>query len=233
MGIKGLIIFLLNRNYELFFENRQVIIHTKGGVHMSKKSTELIVNGVKKYGPTVGKLALKHNKEIMGALGSINLKKRPKNPDDSEQSPKKVKNKHPRKQRYQYYLTEVTPTLDTRNRDELFQYRLEVEQCIQQIKMEQAQDIVIKKQIHEGRIKEWESILSLIVSQMTIKDYMEFLRLFNNPEYQSDYFAGFEGDVEKFKKLNTVEQYDALVQYVHEKTMIDIEQIKREFSAPV
>lgn len=99
--------------------------------------------------------------------------------------------------------------------------------------MEQAQDIVIKKQIHEGRIKEWESILSLIVSQMTIKDYMEFLRLFNNPEYQSDYFAGFEGDVEKFKKLNTVEQYDALVQYVHEKTMIDIEQIKREFSAPV
>jgi hypothetical protein len=233
MGIKGLIIFLLNRNYELFFENRQVITHTKGGVHMSKKSTELIVNGVKKYGPTVGKLALKHNKEIMGALGSINLKKRPKNPDDSEQSPKKVKNKHPRKQRYQYYLTEVTPTLDTRNRDELFQYRLEVEQCIQQIKLEQAQDIVIKKQIHEGRIKEWESILSLIVSQMTIKDYMEFLRLFNNPEYQSDYFAGFEGDVEKFKKLNTVEQYDALVQYVHEKTMIEIEQIKREFSAPV
>ena len=200
---------------------------------MSKKSTELIVNGVKKYGPTVGKLALKHNKEIMGALGSINLKKRPKNTDDSEQSPKKAKNKHPRKQRYQYYLTEVTPTLDTRNRDELFQYRLEVEQCIQQIKMEQAQDIVIKKQIHEGRIKEWESILSHIVSQMTIKDYMEYLRLFNNPEYQSDYFTGFEGDVEKFKKLNTVEQYDALVQYVHEKTMIDIEQIKREFSAPV
>ncbi|MBR2758411.1 MAG: hypothetical protein IKD52_10130, partial [Exiguobacterium sp.] len=143
------------------------------------------------------------------------------------------KNKHPRKQRYQYYLTEVTPTLDTRNRDELFQYRLEVEQCIQQIKIEQAQDIVIKKQIHEGRIKEWESILSHIVSQMTIKDYMEYLRLFNNPEYQSDYFTGFEGDVEKFKKLNTVEQYDALVQYVHEKTMIDIEQIKREFSAPV
>ncbi|MCM3279682.1 hypothetical protein M3591_03925 [Exiguobacterium sp. MER 193] len=72
---------------------------------MSKKSTDLIVNGVKKYGPTVGKLALKHNKEIMGALGSINLKKRLKNTDDSEQISKKAKNKHPRKQRYQYYLT--------------------------------------------------------------------------------------------------------------------------------
>lgn len=200
---------------------------------MSKKSTELIVNGVKKYGPTVGKLALKHNKEIIGAIGSINLKKRFNKSDDPDQIPKKSKNKHPRKQRYQYYLTEVTPKLDTRNRDELFQYRLEVEQCIQQIKMEQAQDIVIKKQIHEGRIKEWEAILSHIVSQMTIKDYMEYLRLFNNPEYQSEYFAGFKGDVEKFKKLNTVEQYGALVQYVHEKTMIDIEQIKREFSAPV
>lgn len=200
---------------------------------MSKKSTELIVNGVKKYGPTVVELALKHNKEIIGAIESINLKKGFNKSDDLDQSPKKAKSKHPRKQRYQYYLTEVTPTLDTRNRDELFQYRLEVEQCIQQIKMEQVQDIVIKKQIHEGRIKEWESILSHIVSQMTIKDYMEYLRLFNNPEYQSDYFTGFEGDVEKFKKLNTVEQYDALVQYVHEKTMIDIEQIKREFSAPV
>ncbi|WP_214703429.1 MULTISPECIES: hypothetical protein [unclassified Exiguobacterium] len=202
---------------------------------MSKKSTELIVNGVKKYGPTVGKLALKHNKEIIGALGSINLKKRFNKSDEPNQSPKKAKakNMHPRKQRYQYYLTEVTPTLDTRNRDELLEYKLEVEQCIRQTKMEQAQDIVIKKQIHEGRIKEWEAILTHIVSQMTIKDYMEYLRLFNNPEYQSEYFAGFEADVEKFKKLNTVEQYDALVQYVHEKTMIDIEQIKREFSAPV
>ncbi|WP_215112987.1 hypothetical protein [Exiguobacterium sp. s63] len=75
--------------------------------------------------------------------------------------------------------------------------------------MEQAQNTVIKKQMHEGRIKEWESILSHIVSQMTIKDYMEYLRLFNNPEYQSDYFTGFERDIEKFKKLNTVEQYDA------------------------
>lgn len=202
---------------------------------MSKKSTELIVNGVKKYGPTVVELALKHNKEIIGALESINLKKRLNKSDDLNQSSKvaKGKNKHPRKQRYQYYLTEVIPTLDTRNRDELLEYKLEVEQCIQKIKMEQAQDIVIKKQIHEGRIKEWEAILSYIVSQITIKDYMEYLRLFNNPEYQSDYFKGFKGDVEKFKKLNTVEQYDVLVQYVHEKTMIDIEQIKREFSAPV
>ncbi|WP_214795461.1 MULTISPECIES: hypothetical protein [unclassified Exiguobacterium] len=202
---------------------------------MSKKSTEMIVNGVKKYGPTVVELALKHNKEIIGALGSVNLKKRLNKSDDSNQSSKivKGKNMHPRKQRYQYYLTEVTPTLDTRNRDELLEYKLEVEHCIQQIKMEQARDIVIKKQIHEGRIKEWETILSHIVSQMTIKDYMEYLRLFNNPEYQSEYFAGFKGDVDKFKKLNTVEQYDALVQYVHEKTMIDIEQIKREFSAPV
>lgn len=140
---------------------------------------------------------------------------------------------HPRKKRYQHYLTEVTPTIDSRNRDELFQYKLEVEQCIQQIKFEQAQDNVIKKQIHENRIKEWDAILSQIVSQMTVKDYMEYLKLFNNPDYQSEYFKGFEGDVEKFKKLNTVEQYDMLVRYIHEKTNIDIEQIKKEFSAPV
>ncbi|TCI28537.1 hypothetical protein EVJ33_13210 [Exiguobacterium sp. SL-10] len=202
---------------------------------MSKKSTELIINGVKKYGPAVGKFALAHKNEIAGAIGALGVTERLKKRTNKESNPKKGKDKimNPRKKRYQYYLTEVVPTVDTRNRDELFQYKLEVEQCIQQIKYEQAQDIVIKKQIHEGRIKEWHAVLSQIVSQMTVKDYMEYLKLFNNPEYQSEYFKGFEGDVEKFKKLNTVEQYDTLVRYVHEKTNIDIEQIKKEFSAPV
>lgn len=202
---------------------------------MSKKSTDLIINGVKKYGPAVGKFAIEHKKEIVGAIGALGVKEQLKKRTNKESNPKKAKDKimHPRKKRYQYYLTEVIPTVDTRNRDELFQYKLEVEQCIQQIKLEQAQDIVIKKQIHESRIKEWDAILSQIVSQMTVKDYMEYLKLFNNPEYQSEYFKGFEGDVEKFKKLNTIEQYDTLVHYIHEKTNIDIEQIKKEFSAPV
>lgn len=202
---------------------------------MSKKSTELIINGVKKYGPAVGKFALEHKKEIVGAIGVLGVKERLSKRTNKEPNPKKPKDKimHPRKKRYQYYLAEVVPALNTQNRDELFQYKMEVEQCIQQIKFEQAQDIVIKKQIHESRIKEWDAILSQIVSQMTVKDYMEYLKLFNNPEYQSEYFKDFEGDVEKFKKLNTVEQYDTLVRYIHEKTNIDIEQIKKEFSAPV
>lgn len=202
---------------------------------MSKKSTELIMNGVKKYGPAVGKFALEHKKEIVEAIGAFGVTERLKKRSNQESNPKKRKDKimHPRKKRYQYYLAEVVPALNTQNRDELFQYKLEVEQCIQQIKFEQAQDIVIKKQIHESRIKEWDAILSQIVSQMTVKDYMEYLKLFNNPEYQSEYFKGFEGDVEKFKKLNTVEQYDTVVNYIHEKTNIDIEQIKKEFSAPV
>lgn len=202
---------------------------------MSKKSTGLIINGVKKYGPAVGKFALEHKKEIVGAIGALGVKERLSKRTNKESNPKKPKDKiiHPRKKRCQYYLAEVVPVLNTQNRDELFQYKMEVEQCIQQIKFEQAQDIVIKKQIHESRIKEWDAILSQIVSQMTVKDYMEYLKLFNNPEYHSEYFKGFEGDVEKFKKLNTVEQYDTLVHYIHEKTNIDIEQIKKEFSAPV
>ncbi|WP_214889269.1 hypothetical protein [Exiguobacterium sp. s142] len=202
---------------------------------MSKKSTELIMNGVKKYGPAVGKFALVHKNEIVGAFGALGVTEQLRKRTNKESNPKKAKDKimHPRKKRYQYYLTEVIPTVDTRNRDELFQYKLEVEQCIQQIKFEKAQDIVIKKQIHESRIKEWDAVLSQIVSQMTVKDYMEYLKFFNNPEYQSEYFKDFEGDVEKFKKLNTVEQYDTLVRYIHEKTNIDIEQIKKDFSAPV
>ncbi|KAB2865007.1 MAG: hypothetical protein F9K39_03225 [Exiguobacterium chiriqhucha] len=202
---------------------------------MSKKSTEVIVDGMKKYGPTVGKLVLEHKKEIVGAIGALGVTERLKKRTDKKSSPKEPKDKimHPRKKRYQYLLTDVIPALDTRNRAELFQYKLEVEQYIQQIKHKQEQDSIIKKHIHESRVKEWSAILFQIVSQMTVKDYMEYLKLFNNPDYQSEYFKDFEGDVEKFKKLNTVEQYDTLVHYIHEKTNIDIEQIKKEFSAPV
>jgi hypothetical protein len=61
---------------------------------------------------------------------------------NKESNSKKPKDKimHSRKMRYQYFLIEVLPALNTQNRDELFQYKLEVKQFIQQIKHELEQN---------------------------------------------------------------------------------------------
>lgn len=141
-------ITLLNRNYELVFKFRQENIYNhQRRIPHAKKNAELIVKGVKKYGPAVGGFALENKNEIVRVLGAIGLRKRLKKSTGIESKPKKSKlmNRHPRKKQYQYYLTEVVPALNTRNRDEWFQHKLEVEQYIQQIKFEQAQGIIIKK----------------------------------------------------------------------------------------
>ena len=40
---------------------------------MSKKSVDLLVDGVKKYGPQAGKLIKEHQKEIKGVLGALGV----------------------------------------------------------------------------------------------------------------------------------------------------------------
>ncbi len=137
---------------------------------------------------------------------------------------------HHRKRRYKHYENKLLPELDIQNRNELFQYMLEIEQFIQQIKNEEKEDIGIKKPIHEKRIKDWNDILIQIKDKMSTKDYLEFIKIYNNPNYQSEYFKGFEGDVEKFKKLNNCKKYDDLLKYIAEKTSWNIDQIKKDFS---
>jgi hypothetical protein len=120
--------------------------------------------------------------------------------------------------------------LDSQNRNELFKYILEVEQFIQQIKNEENKELVVKKPIHIKRIKNWNDILIQIKDKMYTKDYIEFIKIYNNPNFHSEYFKGFEGLVENFKKLNNREKYDDLLKYIAEITNRSIEQIKRDFS---
>lgn len=89
--------------------------------------------------------------------------------------------------------------LDNKNRNELFQYILEVEQFIQQIKNEENKELGVRKPIHKNRIKNWNDILIQIKDKMDAKDYLEFIKIYNNPNYHSEYFQGFEGVAEKFK----------------------------------
>jgi hypothetical protein len=186
-----------------------------------------IIEGVKK----TGKFIKNNHKEIVAAAGALGagveqIKKYREKKKESNKTGGKL---HPRKERYNQYKTKILPELDNQYRNELFQYILEIEQFIQQIKNEKKKEIGVKMPIYENRIKNWNDILIQIKDKMSTKDYLEFIKIYNNPNYQSEYFKGFEGHVEKFKKFNNGEKYDDLLKYIAEITSKSIDQIKKDF----
>lgn len=199
---------------------------------MSRIPIGPIIEGVKKYGPKTGKFIKDNYKEIVAVAdafgaGGESIKKHREKKKESNKTEGKL---HHRKGRYNHYKTKILTELDSQNRNELFQYILEIEQFIQQIKNEEKKEIGVKKPIHEKRIKNWNDILIQIKDKMSTKDYLEFIKIYNNPNYQSEYFKGFEGHVEKFRKLNNGEKYDDLLKYIAEITSRTIDQIEKDFS---
>ncbi|MFJ7308810.1 hypothetical protein [Peribacillus frigoritolerans] len=187
-----------------------------------------IIEGGKK----AGKIIKDNHKEITAVIGLLSTggKVIKENTVKKKESNKTEGKLHHRKGRYYHYKTKILMELDSQNRNELFQYILEVEQFIQQIKNEENKELGLKKPIHKNRIKNWNDILIQIKDKMYTKDYLEFIKIYNNPNYHSEYFKGFEGLVEKFKKLNTREKYDGLLKYIAEITNRSIEQINKDFS---
>lgn len=117
-----------------------------------------------------------------------------------------------------------------RQRKELFQYTLEVEQYIEQIKFEENQQLNVKKTLHSKRLKNWYDILTQIKDWMITKDYHEYLLIYNDPNYTSTYFEGFTKLVEKFKKLMNEQYKDKLHRFISDNTKKDISRIKSDFS---
>jgi hypothetical protein len=190
---------------------------------MSRIPIGTVIEGVKK----TGKFIKDNKKEIgaivsvVGSIGGAAIKW--KNESKTEDK------LHPRHNSYLYYKTKILTELDSQNRNELFRYINEIEQFIQQIKNEQKKEIGVKKPIHKKRINNWNDILIQIKDKMSTKDYLEYIKIYNNQNYQSEYFSGFEGHVEKFKKLNNVENYDDLLKYIAEMTSMNIDKIKKDF----
>ena len=81
----------------------------------------------------------------------------------------------------------------------------------------------MKKELIVGMI-----FLFKLKNKKSTKDYLEFIKIYNNPNYQSEYFKGFEGHVENLKKLNNGEKYDDLLKYIAEITSRNIEKIKKD-----
>ncbi|MDF2947594.1 MAG: hypothetical protein K0S51_2273 [Bacillales bacterium] len=198
---------------------------------MSRIPMGPIKEGVKKYGPKAWGFLKDNRKEITAALdflGVVDSVK--KHREKKEESNKTEGKEHYRKGRYNRYNAKLLYELDSQNRNELFQYMLEIEQFILQIKNEKKEGSSLKKPIHEKRIKNWNDILIQIKDKMSTKDYLEFFKFYNNSDYQSEYFKGFEGLVERLKKLNNSDKYDDLLKYISEITRRDIDQIKKDFT---
>lgn len=182
-------------------------------------------------GKKVGKLIIENRKEITAAITALSAggKVIRENIGKKKETNKTEEKLHHRKLRYNQYK-KILMELDNKNRNELFQYILEVEHFIQQIKNEENKELGVKKPIHKNRIKNWKDVLIQIKDKMAAKDYLEFIKIYNNPNYHSEYFQGFEGVAEKFRKLNNREKYNDLLKYIAEITNRGIEQIKKDFS---
>lgn len=194
---------------------------------MGRLSIGPIIEGGKK----VSKLIKENPKEftaflsLLGSGGKIIKEK-----TDKKNESKKDGKLHHRKERYRFYKIKVLLELDGKNRKELFHYRLEIEQFLKQIENEGNMELGVKKPIHKKRMKKWNDILIQIKDKMHTRDYLEFIEIYNNPDYHSEYFKGFEGLVEKFKKLNNQKEYDKLLTYIAKITNRNIEQIHKDFS---
>jgi hypothetical protein len=199
---------------------------------MAKIPIKPIVDTAKKHGPKVGKFVKENWKDIpqgVAILGTFGKKVSDftENKKESKQYDAKI---HYRKKRYLKYKNEILPELDNKKRHELFQARLEVEQFIQQIKNEENKELVVKKPLHSKRIKGWNEILIQINDKIEIKDYQEYLMIYNTTNYHSAYFEGFEGQVVKFKNLIDNANIDEIYNYLFETTKRSKEEIRRDFS---
>ncbi|MFC0190499.1 hypothetical protein ACFFJY_19645 [Fictibacillus aquaticus] len=136
---------------------------------------------------------------------------------------------HFRKARYRVYNLEILPNMNEKSRHELFSYKLEVEGYIEQIEKEENIKLVVTKPLHLKRTRNWENILLQIQDKIRLLDYQEYLRIFNNTNYNSNYFKGFESNVTRFKQKLEQGNYDELYEFIEQQTQKRKEYIKKHF----
>jgi hypothetical protein len=176
---------------------------------------------VKEHGPAIAKGAA-----AMGSAGKIanDLRKKRK---ESKHDPARV---HFRKTRFHQYKTVIMPNLPKLNRHDLFEAKLEVEQFIGQINEEEKKEAGVKKPLHSKRLSNWKEVLIQIEAKLAAKDYKEYLLIYNNPSYHSEYFTGYEGQLEKFRNILRKQDNEELYEFLFTHTKRSKEDIKVDFS---
>ncbi|MGD6804407.1 hypothetical protein [Rossellomorea aquimaris] len=199
---------------------------------MAKLPIKPIIKLAKTYGPEAAKFVKKHGPAIsqgaafVGSAGKM-AKDFRKNRKESEQY---LEKNHPRKIRFQQYKTKIVPDLNNMNRFELFKGKLEVEDFIEQIKEEEKKEAGVKKPLHSKRLKDWNDILIQIEAKIAAKDYQEYIMIYNNLSYHSEYFTGYERQLEKFRNLVGNQDVEGLYEFLLTHTKRSREEIKVDFS---
>lgn len=183
-------------------------------------------------GPKVGRLVKENWKELTVA-GSLlkGARETAKEFNNNKREAKEKQGKIPyRKTRYVEYKTQILRDLDNKNRRMLFKHKLEVENFINQIEKEESNEVAVKKPFHSKRISNWNSILTQIKDEIKIMDYQEYIMIYNNSNYKSSYFEGYDGQVLKFKELLDNRNIESVHNFIHTTTGKSMDDINRDFS---
>lgn len=195
---------------------------------MAKIPVKLVMDTAKVHGPKVLKF-VKENKDIATAAAPLIAAGTKKIKDFKDNKvEKKAENTadHIRKKQFKGYKT---IDLNTQNRSQLIKLKHEVENFISQIHKEEEQELIVKKPLYSKKIKNWNSLLVQTEDQLAVLDYQEYLKIYNNPAYQSNYFEGFDRLLEKFKIIIESNSSEELYAFIHAQTRRDIEVIKKDF----
>lgn len=187
-----------------------------------------LIDAAKNHGPQLGKFLKENWKETTAVVGT--LSKATKYIIDKKETNKNSRKINYRKDHYSQYKTTILKELDNKKRSELFKYDQEIQKFIKQIQNEEKNDITFKKTLHSKRVNNWNKVLIQIKDKMDSKDYQEYLLIYNNPNYNSSYFEGFEGQIEKFKKIIENQNRDDLYNFISAKTGKNLTEIEKDFS---
>jgi hypothetical protein len=191
--------------------------------------------GIKNKGPKALKFIKDNRKDIakgitlIGAVGKTVNEFRSGFKKYSQEKKKSPSEIHFRKARYIEYKSNILPNMNGKSRHELFSYKLEVEGYIEQIEKEENTEFGVMKPLHTKRTRNWESILLQIQDKIRMLDYQEYLKVFNNTNYNSNYFEGFASNVESFKQKLKCENVDELYEYIEQQTQKRKDYIKKDF----
>lgn len=196
---------------------------------MAKLPYKVIIDIAKTQGPKALK-ALKDNKEILSEAVPLvgRSAAKIKNIYDDKKKLSTAK-EHYRKTRYVKYKNDILIKLADHNKLQLVEYKSEVESFIAQIENEETEELRLKKPLHSKRIDEWNKILIQIVDKMKIIDYKEYLQIFNNPDYTSSYFEGYNRKLTTYKKLIKEDNIEKIHDFIFVQTEKPRQLIEKDF----
>lgn len=195
---------------------------------MAKIPVKLLIDTAKVHGPKVIKLA-KENKDIAAAAAPLIAAGTKKIKDFKDNKEEKKEENNADLIRRKHFKGYKTIDLNNQNRSQLIKLKHEIENFISQLHKEEEQEVAVKKPLYSKKIKNWNSLLVQVEDQLAVMDYQEYLKIYNNPAYQSEYFAGFDKRIEIFKNIVESNSSEGLYSFIHTQTKRDIEVIKKDF----